>query len=93
MKFNLFMLNRATKKACFFWGLLLFIFQQNAWSQSSLIKVIPEVQHFTASTGTTTLPVKLRILVQVSQSDSLLPVAHQLRDDLKLMHGIRAIIK
>lgn len=93
MKFNLFMLNRATKKACFFWGLLLFIFQQHAWSQSSLIKVIPEVQHFTASTGTTTLPVKLRILVQVSQTDSLLPVAHQLRDDLKLMHGIRAIIK
>ena len=71
---------------------LLWTFQSTAWSQASQLKVIPEVQTFIGSSGTTSLPANLRILVQAAYADSLMPVAEQLRDDLLTMRGFSATV-
>lgn len=67
-------------------------FQLKVWSQATQLKVIPEVQSFTGSPGTTSLPARLRILVQNSRTDSLMSVAEHLRDDLQLMRGLKPTI-
>lgn len=71
---------------------LMLAFPGTTWSQASQLKVIPEVQTFVGSSGTLSLPANLRILVQASRTDSLMPVAEQLRDDLHIMRGFTATI-
>ena len=69
-----------------------FLFQQNLKAQVSKLKVIPEVQQFTASSGTTSMSRKVKILVETVHSDSLMPIALQLKDELKTMMNITASI-
>ena len=69
-----------------------FLFQQNLTAQVSKLKVIPEVQQFTASSGTTSMSRKVKILVETVHSDSLMPIALQLKDELKTMMNITASI-
>lgn len=63
-----------------------------AFAQSSLLKVIPEVQSFTVSSGSFSPQNNISILVKKSNSDSLLSVANQLRDDLHTMFGTTATV-
>ena len=69
-----------------------FLFQQNLTAQVSKLKVIPEVQQFTASSGTTSMSRKVKILVETVHSDSLMPIALQLKDELKTMLNITATV-
>ena len=69
-----------------------FLFQQNLTAQVSKLKVIPEVQQFTASSGTTSMSRKVKILVETVHSDSLMPIALQLKDELKTMMNITATV-
>lgn len=91
MKFISFFRLRFTKQALLI-VVLVGSFQLTVWSQATHLKVIPEVQSFSGSPGTTSLPPRLRILVQSSRTDSLMPVAEQLRDDLQRMRGLKPII-
>lgn len=59
-------------------------------AQPSLLKVIPEVQKFTASTGSFSVGNSINIVVNRSNSDSLLSVGQQLSADLNTMFGISA---
>jgi len=61
-------------------------------AQPSLLKVIPEVQSFAVSSGTFSPPNNIAILVKKANSDSLMSVANQLRDDLQTMFGTTATV-
>jgi hexosaminidase len=61
-------------------------------AQPSLLKVIPEVQSFAVSSGTFSPPNSITILVKKANSDSLMSVANQLRDELKTMFGTTATV-
>lgn len=68
------------------------VFTLNTFAQSSLLKVIPEVQKFIPATGYLSVSNNLNILVNKSNADSLLTVGTQLADDLKTMFDITVTV-
>ena len=72
--------------------LLLFNFTQQAVSQVSALKVIPEVQHFDGKKGAYTLPSSVQITVNTEKNDSLMSIAMQLKEELHTMFQIEATV-
>lgn len=72
--------------------IFIFGFNLNTYSQSSLLKVIPEVQSFTPATGNLAVSNNISILVNSANADSLLTVGNQLSEDLQTMFGINAAV-
>lgn len=61
-------------------------------AQATKLKVVPEVQSFTLSTGNYAMGTKVSILVESAHSDSLMSIAQQLKDELNVMFKVTATV-
>lgn len=72
--------------------LFVFAFEQFTTAQVTSLKVIPEVQNFTAKNGMYSIPNSVNIIVSGDKNDSLKHIATQLKEELHTMFQIQATV-
>lgn len=75
-----------------FFVLLFLTINLHVFSQTTSLKVIPEVQNFASKSGDFTLPNSIQIKVNTSKNDSLMSIAMQLKEELKTMFQMDAAV-